>query len=213
MKISKTALVVLGIGVFILAFAIIFVMYSGQNGEQEQLNNRLSSTQGLLPGLIAEKEDLADQLAQQQDELDKAKAALDKVEAQFPKSAESIEYDEELFKLAEQSGLLITELTASEPASEGVKGTDITYDIRTFTAVVQNADSAPANAADFELYIDQTVEKVLDFVHLVVTTPEFGVATVRLVALDDLDPPEEIENNKAEGPQATLELAIYGFPR
>jgi hypothetical protein len=212
MKISKTALIVLGIGVFILAFAIIFVMYSGQNGEQEQLNNRLSSTQGLLPGLITEKGDLADQLAQQQDEVDKAKAALDKIEAQFPKSAESIEYDEVLFKLAEECDLTIVELTASEPASEGVKGTDITYDIRTFTAVVHNADSPPGNAADFELYIDETVQKVLDFIHLVVTTPDFGVATVQLVSINGLEPPEEIKGDET-GPEATLQLAIYGFPR
>jgi hypothetical protein len=212
MKISKTALIVLGIGIFILVFAIIFVMYSGQSGEQEQLNSRLANTQGLLPGLIAEKEDLAGQLAQWEDELDKARAALDKSEARFPKSAESIEYDEVIFKLAEDCGLLIVELTASEPAKEGVKGTDITYDVRTFAAVLKNVDSPPGNAGDFELYIDQTVDKVLDFIHLVVTTPDFGVATVQVVAIDGLEPPEELQGGET-GPEATVELAIYGFPR
>jgi hypothetical protein len=212
MKISKTALVVLGIGIFILVFAILFVMYSGQNGEQEQLNNRLATTQGLLPGLVTEKEDLAGQLAQQQAELDKASAALDKSEARFPKSAESIEYDEVLFKLAGECDLLVTELTASEPVKEGVKGTDISYNVCTFTAVVQNADSPPGNAADFEVYIDQTVGKVLDFIHLVATTPDFDVATVRVVSIDNLEPPEEIEGGET-GPKATLELAIYGLPR
>jgi hypothetical protein len=212
MKISKTALVVLGIGIFILVFAIIFVMYSGQNGEQEQLNNRLATTQGLLPGLIAEKEDLAGQMAQWEDELDKARVALDKSEARFPKSAESIEYDEVIFKLASDCDLLVFELTVSEPDREPVKGTDIAYDVRAFTAVLRNADSPPGNASDYEIYIDQTVEKVLDFIHLVVTTPDFGVTTVQVVAIDGLDPPEEIEGNET-GPEATVELAIYGFPR
>jgi hypothetical protein len=212
MKISKTALMVLGIGIFILAFAIIFFLYSGQSGEREQLNDRLATTQGLLPGLIAEKEDLAGQLAQQQAELDKAKVALDKSEAEFPKAAESIEYDEVLFKLAKQSGLLIVELSASEPAKEGVKGTDVSYAVSTFTVVLWNADSPPGNAGDFEIYIDQTVDKVLDFVHLVVTTPDFGVATIRVVSIDKLEPPEELKGGET-GPEATLELAIYGFPR
>jgi hypothetical protein len=212
MKISKTALIVLGIGIFILVFAIIFVMYSGQSGEQEQLNSRLATTQGLLPGLIAEKEDLAGQLAQWEEELDKARANLDKSEARFPKSAESIEYDEVIFKLAEDCDLLVVELTASESAKERVKGTDITYDVRTFTVVLENADSPPSSAGNFEVYIDETVDKVLDFIHLVVTTPDFGVATVQVVAIDGLEPPEELEGSET-GPEATVELAIYGFPR
>jgi hypothetical protein len=212
MKISKTALIVLGIGIFILAFAIIFFLYSGQNGEREQLNNRLATTQALLPGLIAEKEDVAGQLAQQQADIDKASAALDKSEARFPKSAESIEYDETIFKLAEQSGLLIVELSASEPTKEGVKGTDISYNVSTFTVVLWNADSAPGNAADYELYINQTVDKVLNFVHLVATTPDFGVATIRVVSIDGLEPPEKLEGNET-GPEATLEVAVYGLPR
>jgi hypothetical protein len=212
MKISKTALIVLGIGIFILAFAIIFFLYSGQNGEREQLNNRLATTQALLPGLIAEKEDVAGQLAQQQADIDKASAALDKSEARFPKSAESIEYDETIFKLAEQSGLLIVELSTSEPTQEGVKGTDISYNVSTFTVVLWNADSAPGNAADYELYINQTVDKVLNFVHLVATTPDFGVATIRVVSIDGLEPPEKLEGNET-GPEATLEVAVYGLPR
>jgi hypothetical protein len=212
MKISKTALIVLGIGIFILAFAILFFLYSGQSGEQEQLNNRLATTQGLLPGLIAEKEDVTGQLAQQQADLDKASAALDKSEARFPKSAESIEYDETIFKLAEQSGLLIVELGTSEPTKEAVKGADVSYEVSTFTVVLWNADSAPGNAAEFELYIDQTVDKVLNFVHLVATTPDFGVATIKVVSIDGLEPPEELQGNQTS-PEATLELAIYGYPR
>ncbi len=212
MKISKTALIVLGIGIFILAFAILFFLYSGQSSEQGQLNNRLTTTQALLPGLIAEKENVTSQLAQQQDVLNKASAALDKSEAQFPKSAESVKYDEAIFKLANQSGLLITELTASEPVKEGVKGTDVTYDVSTFTVVLQNADSPPGNAADFELYIDQTVQKVLNFVHLVATTPDFSVATIRVVSIDNLEPPEELQGNE-KGPEATLGIAIYGLSR
>ena len=212
MKICKTALLVLGVGIFILGFAILFVLYSGQSGEQEGLNGRLNTTQSLLPELIMEKEDLVGQLAQWEAELDKARLALSQSEGKFPKSVESIEYDETLFKLAEDSGLLIVELTASEPSDETVKGTDITYDITTVEVVVVNAESLPGNAGDFEVYIDETVDKVLEFVHLVAVTPDFNVANITVVAVDGLEPPEELEDGE-EGPEATIELVIYGFPR
>jgi len=212
MKISKTALIVLGIGIFVIVFATLFVLYSGQSGERAQLNTSLTKTQGLLPELIAEKEDLTGQLAQWEGELAKARVALSKSEGRFPKSVESIEYDETIFKLAEQSGLLIVELTASEPSEEKVKDTDITYDITMITVVLENAESPPGTAGDFEVYIDETVDKVLEFIHLVVVTPDFGVATIQVVAIEGLEPPEELGEGET-GPEATLELAIYGFPR
>ena len=212
MKLSKTAFLVLGIGIFILGFAILFVLYSGQSGEQEQLNSSLDAAQGLLPEIIAEKGDLAGQLTYWEGELDKARAALSKSEARFPKSVESIEYDEVIFKLAEQSGLLIIELTASEPAEEGVKGTEIIYAVTTVEVVVWNIDSPPSTAGAFEVYIDETVDKVLEFIHLVVTTPDFNVATFKVASIEGLEPPEELEGDETS-PEATLELAIYGFPR
>jgi hypothetical protein len=212
MKVSKTALIVLGIGVFIIVFATLFVLYSGQSGEREQLNASLTKAQGVLPELLTEKADLESQLAQWEGELDKAMVALSKSEGRFPKSVESIEYDEVLFKLAEQSGLMIIEITASEPEGEAVKGTDITYDVTTFEVLVKNAESPPATAGQFEVYIDDTVDKVLEFIHLVVTTEDFNVATIKVAAIDGLEPPDELEGDE-EGPEALLELAIYGFPR
>jgi hypothetical protein len=138
--------------------------------------------------------------------------ALSQSQGRFPKTVESIEYDEVIFKLAEQSGLLIIELTASEPVGEAVKGTDITYDVSTFEVLVENAESPPATAGEFEVYIDETVDKVLEFIHLVVTTPDFNVATIKVASIEGLEPPEELEGGE-EGPEATLKLAIYGFPR
>jgi hypothetical protein len=212
MKLGKTALLVLGIGIFILGFAILFTLYSGQSGEQALLNKNLAASQGLLPGLIAEKEDLSSQLAQWEGEFDQAMLALSQSEGRFPKSVESIEYDEVIFKLAEQSGLLIIELTASEPAEEAVKGTEINYVVTTIEVVVWNSDPLPGTAGDFEVYIDETVDKVLEFIHLIVTTPDFGVATIQVAAIEALEPPEELDDSET-GPEATIKLAIYGFPR
>ena len=212
MKLSKTALLVLGIGVFILGFAILFVLYSGQSGEQEQLASSLATTQGLLPQLIAEKGDLNEQVAFWEDELNKARVALSMSEGRFPKTVESIEYDETIFRLADETDLFIDMLTASEPSEEKVKGTDISYDVSTFEVTLFNAETAPISADSFEAYIDETLDKVLEFVHLVAVTPDFGVAAIKVVAIDGLEPPEEVTDVE-DGPETTVELTIYGFPR
>jgi hypothetical protein len=212
MKVSKTALLVLGIGIFIIVFATLFTLYSGQSAEQALLSKNLAASQGFLPELLAEKDDLDDQLAQWEGELDEVMLELSQSEGRFPKSVESIEYDEVIFKLAEQSGLLIINLMASDPMEEVVEGTDIIYNITTIEVVVRNGDSPPASAGDFEIYIDETVDKALEFIHLIVTTPDFGVATIKMVAVEALDPPEELDGSET-GPEATIKLAIYGFPR
>jgi hypothetical protein len=221
MKLSKTALLVLGIGIFILGFAVLFTMYSGQSGEREQLNSRMATTQGLLPELIAEKDDLTGQVAQWETELDKLRVALDKSEGRFPKSIESIEYDEIFFKMASDCGLMIMELTAVEPWDENVKGTDITYAVGTAEVKVQNTELTPTTVGGFEVYADETVDKVLEFIHLLAASDDFNVSTIRLVTIENLDAPDENTLESAEtdaakrdlAPEATIQLLIYGFPR
>jgi hypothetical protein len=221
MKISKTAILVLGIGIFILGFAILFTLYSGQSGEREQLNSRMATTQGLLPGLIAEKEELADQLAQQEAELNKLRVALDQSEGRFPKSIENIDYDEVIFKMAGDCDLKIMELTAIEPWDENVTGTDVTYMVGTSEVKVQNMELPPSTVGAFQTYSDATVEKMLEFIHLLASSGEFDVSTIRLVNIDNLNAPDadtlesaETEVEKRDlAPEATIQLLIYGFQR
>jgi septal ring factor EnvC (AmiA/AmiB activator) len=118
MKISKTALLVLGIGIFIIVFATLFTMYSRQSGDREQLNDNLAKAQALLPQLVGQRQDLEGQLTQSHEKLAKATSSLTTSEARFPKSVESIEYDETLFKIADDCDLQVVELTASEPKNE-----------------------------------------------------------------------------------------------
>ncbi len=221
MKISKTALLVLGVGIFIIGFAALFTLYSGQSGEQVLLNKNLVASQGLLPELLAEKDDLAGQLAQWEGELDKARLALSESEGRFPKSVESIEYDEVMFKFAADCDLMIMELSAFEPYDEEVEDTDIVYSVSAAEVKVQNNELPPGTAGDYEVYSDETVAKVLEFVHLLAASEEFNISTIRLVTIENLEPPEEGALESAEtdaakrelAPEATIQLLIYGFPR
>jgi len=210
MKVSKTAWLILGIGIFVIAFGSLYTAYSGQTGEQERLTGSLAAARVLLPELIAEREDLEGQLTHWESELAKATSSLGKSEARFPKSVESIEYDETLFKIADDCDLQVIGLTASQPSDEEVE--DITYAVTTFEVVVRSKESPPSTVDKFETYIDETVANMLEFINDIATSQEFNVGTIELVDMENLEPPEEIEGDET-GPEATVKLIIYGFPR
>lgn len=210
MKLSKTAWLMLGVGVFIIAFASLYTIYSGQSGEQERLNSSLATAQVLLPKLIDEREDLEVELTQWEEKLDEATLSLSISEARFPRSVESIEYDERLFRMAYDCDLQVVELIASEPRTKKIE--EITYTVTTFEVVVRSNRAAPKTAAGFEPYIDETVANILDFIDTVATSESFTNATIELVSMADLEPPEEVGGGET-GPEANIQLIIYGFPR
>jgi len=221
MKVSKTALLVLGIGIFVLGFAALFTLYMGQVGEQADLNDNLASAQSLLPKLIAEREDLEGQVVQWEGELATATVALSSSEAKYPKSVESIEYDEVFFSFAYDCDLMIMELSAFEPYDEALEGTDIVYSVGVVEAKVQNNELPPKILGDYEQYANDTVDNMLAFIHLIAASGEFDIGTIRLVNIENLGYPEAGELEGAEtdaarrelAPQATIQILIYSFPR
>ena len=190
MKLSRTAWLILGIGIFVIAFATLYMVYSRQSGEQEQLSDSLAAAQALLPRLIVEREDVEDQLSQWESELAEATLSLNKSKTKFPKSVESIEYDEALFGIADGCDLEILSLTASEPRDKKVE--DVTYAI-----------------TSFEVKVEGEVADILDMVNTIATSEHFTSATVELVNIDIPEPATEGE--EAEMPSATIRLVIYSY--
>jgi hypothetical protein len=174
-----------------------------------------------LPKLVAEREDLEGQVAQWEEKVAEVTSSFNKSEARFPKSVESIEYDETLFKIADDCDLQVVELTALEPKNEKVKDTDIIYTTTTLEVKVWSKESPPGTVGEFETYIDETVANMLKFINAIATGEEFNVGTIELVAMENLEPPEEEDLAAAEdeaarwdmAPAATVQLIIYGFPR
>jgi hypothetical protein len=137
MRISRKVGLIIGAVILVAALVSAYVVYSGQAGERNDLNARLSRAQTLLPGLTANKQGLEDQLAS-------ATSSLNMSQAQFPEVLESIEYGEDFFKIAygenlyamaEGCGVDLTSLTASQPADKKV-GT-VTYSVSSFVVVVE----------------------------------------------------------------------------
>ena len=191
MKISRKVWLILGAVILVAALVSLYMVYSGQAGEREELNARLSRAQTLLPGLTANKNELESQLAQ-------AQSSLNTNQAQFPQVLESIEYGEDFFKIAYGENLYamaggcgvdLTKLTASQPADKKV-GT-VTYSVSSFVVVVEG-----------------NIDNILKFIDAIGTGIDYDLTwnfqlpwsvDVKSVNID-------VANSKA-----TISLDIYGY--
>ena len=198
MRLSKTAWLILGIGIFVIALGSLYWVYLGQRNEQRQLNDSLSAKEADLSRFVSERANGESQLTQSESELTQleseltqATSLLNSTEASFPELVESIEYDEELFKIADDYNVKIISLTASEPTDE--VGENITYPVTYFTVVIRGQTAA-----------------MLNFINAITTDEYFTTATVETVDMIELDAvriTEEIE----EPSLAIIKLAIYGY--
>lgn len=187
MRLSKTAWFILGTGFFIIAIIALLIFNSQQAGEQEKLEESLSTSQTLLPQLVSEREDLESQLTPLESQLSEATLSLSRSKAKFPDAVESIEYDEELFMSAHDCNLEIVSLTASEPHDRLVEDI-ITYSI-----------------TNFEIEVRGKVTDMLAFINIIATGRYFTTATVEMVNMKVPEP------DKKEEPTATIRLTIYSF--
>jgi len=188
MRLSKTAWLILGIGIFVIAMGSLYFLYSRQGDEQEQLGDSLSVAQDTSSTLVSEEKDWESQLTQLESQLTRLKSELtqatlllDTTQASFPSSVESIEYDELLFNFAHGCNLRITTLIASEPGNEEVEVENeeveaITYSVTSFIVDVKGE-----------------VANILDFINAIVTSEDFTCATAEPVNINIPEPLTEAE--------------------
>jgi len=211
MKLGKTAWIILVTGVFIIAIGSVYWLYLQEGPKQTELNAQLSVVQAQLPKLAAERASLESTLTELEDKLAQVTSQLKTAKAVFPGSVQSIEVDELLFGMADNWGLEITSLTASEPSDleveievemEDIEVEDITYLVTSFTVKVEGE-----------------VTDILDFIHTIVTHRDFDTATVELVNITVPEPLTEAEKEELseeeiaerEMPSATIRLIIYSY--
>ena len=203
MRLGKTAWLILGIGIFVIALGSLFVGYSRLSDEQKQVDDSLSSAQELLPQLVAEREDSASQLAQLENQLAQAALSLSDSKAKFPQAVESIEYGEELFMIAHDCDLEIWNLTALEPTDLEVE--NVSYTITLFKVEVRATAPPPYTKA----YIDNTIAHMLTFINTIATEEYFNVADIELV--DIVAPKPEDKTTTWTELSATITLTVYTY--
>jgi Tfp pilus assembly protein PilO len=179
MKISKKVWVIIVIIILAIALGSVVRIYIQQVGEQRQLSTSLAAQQTLLRKLTTDKANMENQLAQ-------AESLLDTSQAKFPESVESIEYGEDLFKIAGDCNLELTELSPSMPADKKVGA--VTYSVATFVVRVTGS-----------------VENILDFIYAIRTGGGFRLPWSADVKSISIVTGEEME--------ATITLDIYAYKR
>ena len=211
MKFGRTSQVILGVGLFAIGFGSLYSIYLGQESEQEELNSNLSVAQATLPKLVSQKQDLESQLTRLESDLAEARTSLSNIKVGFPKSVESIEYDEVLVRIADECDLEIIKVTATEPADEEIESEPIDEEVETVTVTYA--------ATSFEVGVKGKVVDILDFVNAIATGDDFTTATAKLVSISIPEPLTEAEKEElteeeieeAEMPTATTKLVIYSY--
>ena len=158
MRLSKKVWIIVGIGVFAIVLGFFLSTYFLQIEERRQLEERLEQAETRLPVLIAQREDLDGELTQ-------AESSLDKSQAEFPESIESIEYGEYIFEIADSCNLNLASLSFPKPADKTVGS--VTYSV-----------------VSLSLPVSGQVADIFEFIHVLRTDPRFASTAVKSVNLN-----------------------------
>ncbi len=197
MKVSKTALIFLGVGIFVILVAILGMTYSQQTQEQSRLNQELSLAQLRLKEYASQQ--LSSQQAELESQLTQLEARLKVVKDGLYQSIQSIEVTETLYEItetlyevAETSDVEIVEISSPGLATEELEG--ITYSFLSLAVTVEG------DVRDLIDFIDAWTEKyptgVVELVEMTVPLPEEE---------------EELEEEELEKPSADIRLLIYTY--
>jgi cell division protein FtsB len=222
MKISKTLLIILGVVVVGVAFGYLYMTYTRQLDEQAELKSKLATNQATLSRLVTERENVQAQVTKLNEQLELRKQALaaarvvaDNVSRSWPRSAESIEYGEQIFSLAGSWKLKVEVTSAADPAAKPVQG--INFDTTTFAVSVTGEPllSGFEEAAGYQDYVYRVVGDILSLVDTVARDKSF--ATAQFDSFSLTVPPmlsqDEVTAQGASVPQptATFTVTVYTY--
>jgi len=191
-KITRTTWLILALGVLVIAFASLYMIYSRQASQQKDLKSSLAEAEAAYPQLTSQIQTLQSQLAQRQSDLAAELLKLSAAKAKFPPSVQSSDYYQRLLGIADDWDLEVMSLTASQPRQQKVDS--LTYLVTTFGVAVRGE-----------------MANILDFLHTLATSDDFTSATVTVVSINIPQPPTGQGGTPAK-PQATISLNIYAYP-
>ncbi|MDP2932086.1 MAG: hypothetical protein Q8O05_06300 [Chloroflexota bacterium] len=190
MKLSKTTLMALCVGIFVVLGGSLGLAYAGQGQKQGQLSTELASTQALLDKQTANfaKEGLPAKQKDLETRLTRAESGINDVRAKLRQIIQSIEVTDNLFKTAYASSVNITSVRSTPPGKEKLNGTS--YDV------------LPLNVE-----LEGEVSNMLTFILSWSEGHPTGV-----VESVNIDVPGPTANGTMPSPSATLKLVIYNLP-
>ena len=192
MRLTRTSWLILALGVFVIAFVSLFVIYSRQASQQKDLKNSLAEAEARYPQLTSQIQTLQGQLAQRQSDLAAELSKLSAAKAKFPPSVQSIDYYQRLLAIADDCDLNVTSLTASGPRQQ--KADSVTYLVTTFNVAVRGE-----------------MTSILDFIHTLATSEDFTSATVEVININIPQPPTG-QGGIPQESEASITMDIYAYP-
>jgi len=206
LRLSRTAWLILGAGIFIIILGILLLGYGQLSGQQASVEEDLYEAQNLLPAIVSERQYWEGQLAQLEDQLADSTTALNASKARFPVRADSILYGEELFIIAHAHDLEIASITVSEPDEEDILG--IIYTTTVFEVQVIAGEHSYESWT--QGHIDQVIANIVGFLNDLITSDYFDTASIDLVSI--MAPaPDVAEEEGVLEPTALITLIIYSY--
>lgn len=182
LKISKKTGLVIAIGIFVIALAGLFMVYSGQAGEKRELDEQLALVQSRLSGIQLEQ--LSSRQVELEEQLSQATSQFEAVKAILSQPVGSIAVTSSLFDLARAYGVEVIEITSPGPTTESLEG--VTCSVISLTAKVEGK-----------------VPNLLGFVTRL--NSHFTTGVVKSVTITVL------ETGSSDNASADIQLAVYTF--
>jgi len=198
MKVNRNTLIILGIGILIVVFVVLYMAYSRYVSQRDALLATVDASQNKFSLVSGEKRTLEPQLTQLQQKIADLNASFAKAKGEFPGvSIQSIEYEEEFSKLAEDSSVAVTKLTATD--SSTLREGNVTYIVTDFSVEVRGSRT-----------------NLLDFIHRVSISKYLGTASINTLKLEEEPVPTPTPGFEPEPPPVnfttlTLTITIYRY--
>jgi len=133
LKLRKTSLLIITIGIFVIALASLGVVFFQQVNERNQLNEQLALVQLRLSGIQLEQ--LSSQQTELEKQLEQTTSQYEAVKAILSQPIGSVTVSSVLFDVAEAYGLEVTQMSSPGLAIENLEG--ITCSVVTLSATVE----------------------------------------------------------------------------
>jgi hypothetical protein len=184
LKISKTGLLVIAIGVVVILVAVLGRGYLQQTGEQKQINDKLVSARQSLDRVPLEN--LLSQKAELEQQLEKGKSESEAAKATLPEPIDGVTLVSDLIQFAQAQGMEIVEVSSPGVAEEQVGDS-------TFPAVL----------------LTVTVKGEINSLFSFATKLNSLTVTSLVKSFTLTDPDMEGSDNAT----ARIELAVYNYPK
>jgi hypothetical protein len=168
LKVSKSMLFVLGIGVVVIALIYLVFAYRSQAGDRDSLSQQIAADTQTAANLDVQKLSLQTQKTQLSAQYTEAKTAFDQAGAVYSLPLESIDYGQELFNTADTLQVQITNLSMSRPS-------------------ITNIDNLNYRVMDINLDVQGSLDGITGFTNTLADSSSFGGISIGNVSISQMN--------------------------